>query len=176
MERESAMRTMKSSLRHPVRGKQLGFTIVELVAILSLLGVLGSLAFLQLKPLLAQVRLNSGARQIAADLQVARMKAVAQNRRFRVTFRPVEGDYVVDREDGVSWRRLILHGHTPDGVDSAAIPLPSGVSITTVNSGGDVIFVPRGHVDGGITITLSSHTGAVVKRIIVNLAGRVRIE
>lgn len=150
--------------------------MVELVAILSLLGVLGSLAFLQLKPLLAQVRLNSGARQVASDLQVARMKAIAQNRRFRITFRPVEGDYVIDREDGASWRRLILHGHTAAYVDSASIPLPSGVSITAVNSGGDVIFVPRGHVDGGITITLSSRAGAGAKRVIVNLAGRVRIE
>ena len=155
---------------------QQGFTIVELIAILSLLGVLGSIAFLQLKPLLAQVRLNSGARQIVSDLQVARMKAIAQNRRFRVTFRPDEGDYVVDREDGISWRRLILHGHTTDEVDSASIPLPSGVSITAVNSGGDVIFVPRGHVDSGISITLSSPAGADTRKVIDNLAGRVRIE
>lgn len=166
----------KNALRCSVRKKQLGFTLVELVAILSVLGVLGSLAFLQLQPLLAQVRLNSGARQVAADLQVTRMKAIAQNRRFRVTFRLATGDYVVDREDGAAWRRLILHGHTTNGVDSAAIPLPSGVSIADVNSGGDVIFVPRGHVDGGITITLSSQAGAGAQRVIVNLAGRVRIE
>jgi prepilin-type N-terminal cleavage/methylation domain-containing protein len=170
------MRDTKRSLRHSAREKQPGFTIVELVAVLSLLGVLGSLALLQLQPLLAQVRLHSGARQVASDLQVARMKAIAQNRRFRVTFRLATGDYVVDQEDGASWRRLILHGHTTDGVDSASIPLPSGVSITDVNSGGDVIFVPRGHVDGGISITLSSPAGAGAKRVIVNLAGRVRIE
>lgn len=104
------------------------------------------------------------------------MKAIAQNRRFRVTFRPVEGDYVIDREDGSAWRRLILHAHTTDEVDSAAILLPSGISITAVNSGGDVIFVPRGHVDSGITITLSSPAGAGTRKVIVNLAGRVRIE
>jgi Tfp pilus assembly protein FimT len=158
------------------RKSQPGFTIVELLVIVSLLGVLGSLAFLQLEPLLAQVRLKSGARQIVSDLQVARMKAIAQNRRFRVTFRPSEGDYVIEREDGVSWRRLILHGHTTEEVDNASISLPPGVAISAVNSGGDVIFVPRGHVDGGISITLSSHAGAGERRVIVNLAGRVRIE
>lgn len=170
------MYEMRRSFSGLARKRQRGFTIVELVAILSLLGVLGSLAFLQLKPLLAQVRLNSGARQIVSDLQVARMKAIAQNRRFRVTFRQAEGDYVIEREDGISWRRLILHGHTTDEVNNAAIPLPRGVSIVAVNSGGDVIFVPRGHVDGGISITLSAHAGADTRKIIVNLAGRVRIE
>jgi Tfp pilus assembly protein FimT len=122
------------------------------------------------------MRLNSGARQVASDLQVVRMKAIAQNRRFRVTFRPEAGDYAIDRENDDAWGRLVLHGHTTEQVEEAAIPLPPGVSISAVNSGGDVIFVPRGHVDGGISITLTSLAGAGTKRVIVNLAGRVRIE
>lgn len=170
------MHKIERSLGDSSSWRQQGFTLIELIAVLSLLGVLGSLAFLQLKPLLAQVRLNNGARQIASDLQVARSKAIAQNRRFRVTFRPVEGDYVIDRENEALWNRLVLHSHTTDAVADAAIPLPPGISISAVNSGGDVIFVPRGHVDGGISITLSSRAGAGVRRVVVNLAGRVRIE
>jgi len=153
-----------------------GLTMLELIVTLSLFSALGTLAFLQVQPLLAQARLNSGARQIATDLQVARMKAISQNRRFRVTFRPAMGDYVVDREDNSSWRLLVLHGHTVENVTEATLSLPSGVAIASVNSGGDVIFVPRGHVDGGISITLSSLVGAGNRKVIVNLAGRVRIE
>jgi len=166
----------KCAIPSSTSGFALGFTVVELVVILILLGILGNVAFLQLKPLLAQARLNSGARQVASDLQVVRMKAIAQNRRFRVTFQPDAGEYVVDRENGSSWSRLILHGHTAEQVEGASLVLPLGVSITAVNSGGDVIFVPRGHVDSGISITLTSLSGAGTKRVIVNLAGRVRIE
>jgi Tfp pilus assembly protein FimT len=153
-----------------------GLTFVELVITLSVLGLLGAFTFLQLRPLLAQIRLDSGARQIMTDLQIARMRAIAQNRRFRVTFRSDTRDYVVDTESGSSWTRLQLHGHTSEPLANASIVLPPGVVITAVNSGGDVIFVPRGHVDGGISITLGSLAGAGTRRIVVNLAGRVRIE
>jgi Tfp pilus assembly protein FimT len=155
---------------------QRGLMLVELLAGLSLFGLLVGFAFLHMPPLLAQIRLDGGARQVATDLQVARMKAIAQNRRFRVTFRPDTHDYVVDKEEGSSWSRLVLHGHSSDDGAEAFLPLPPNVTISAVNSGGDVIFVPRGHVDGGMTITLSSLAGAGTRRVVVNLAGRVRIE
>src|SRR5581483_4185879 len=173
MEREGAHSCVR---RRQVDKKQVGLTLLELILAVSLLMLLGSLAFLQLKPLLAQIRLTSGAWQVATDLQVVRARAIAQNRRFRVTFRPGGRDYVVDKEDGASWVRLVLHGHTSESAVGASIPLPPGVAITAVNSGGDVIFVPRGHVDGGITISLGSTVINDTKRVVVNLAGRVRIE
>ena len=153
-----------------------GVTVVELVVALSLSGLLIVFAFLQLRPLMAQVRLDSGARQVVADLQVARMRAIAQNRRFRVIFHPDTHTYTMDKEEGSSWNRLSLHGHDAAASVDASVALPPSVVITAVNSGGDVIFVPRGHVDGGITITLGSLSGAGTRRIVVNLAGRVRIE
>ncbi len=153
-----------------------GLTVLELVVALGLIGLLGGVAILQMQPLLAQMRLASSARQIATDLQVMRMRAIAQNRRFRVTFRPSTRDYVIDKEEGSSWVRLVLHSHTSASAVDAVIPLASGVTITAVNSGGDVIFIPRGYVDGGITITLGSVAASDTKKIIVNLAGRVRVE
>ena len=153
-----------------------GFTLLELLLIIVLLGILGSLASLQVAPLLSGARLARGARQIATDLQAAKMKAIAQNRSFRVTFRPDTRDYVVDREEDGAWQRHALDSHSVEPAADALIALPPGVSISAVNSGGDVIFVPRGYVDAGITITLGTTTGVGLKRIVVNLAGRVRIE
>ncbi len=153
-----------------------GFTVLELAVVLGLFGVLSGMALLQVKPLVAQVRLSSGARQLATDLQVVRMKAIAQNRRFRVTFRPTTRDYVVDKEDDLSWVRFVLHSYASTNSATALIPLPTGVTIPSVNSGGDVMFLPRGHVDGGITITLGSTTISDTKKVVVNLAGRVRVE
>ena len=53
------------------------------------------------------------------------------------------------------------------------IRLPSTVVISAANSRGDVIFVPRGHVDGGMTLPLTSRDGKFLKRVVMNLAGRV---
>jgi hypothetical protein len=91
-----------------------------------------------------------------------------------VLFRPGTRDYVIDREEGGVWQRQVLHAHESAAADEAALPLPAGVVISAVNSGGDVIFVPRGQVDAGISITLGSEE--TTKRVVVNLAGRVRIE
>ena len=153
-----------------------GFTLLELLIVIALLGILGSLASLQVAPLLSHARLARGARQVATDLQAAKMKAIAQNRSFRVTFRPDTSDYVVDRDEDGAWQRHALDSHSAEPAADALVALPSSVSITAVNSGGDVIFVPRGYADAGITITLGTTAGVEHKRIIVNLAGRVRIE
>jgi prepilin-type N-terminal cleavage/methylation domain-containing protein len=152
------------------------FTLLELLLVIVLLGILAGLASLQVAPLLSRARLERGARQVATDLQAVKMRAIAQNRSFRVTFRSDTRDYVVDKNEDGAWQRHALDSHNPGTTADALIALPPSVSITAVNSGGDVIFIPRGYVDAGITITLGTATGVEHKRVVVNLAGRVRIE
>src|SRR5581483_8908822 len=64
------------------------FTLLEVVVALTLFGILLAILALQLQPLLAQTHLHDATRQMIANLQYVRMKAVSQNRRLRVTFRP----------------------------------------------------------------------------------------
>jgi Tfp pilus assembly protein FimT len=153
-----------------------GLTLLEVLIALALLNLLGGIVFLQLAPFLTRTRLNNATRQVVTDLQYVRMKAISQNRRFRVTFRPDTRDYSIEKDEDGSWQRQLLHSHVSEEVTTAFTPLPPNVQITAVNSGGDVIFLPRGAVDGGITITLGTASGEDTKRVIVNLAGRVRVE
>lgn len=153
-----------------------GFSLLELLVVLAILSIVGSLAIAQLTPLLSQARFNAGVRKIVSDLQLVRMRAVARNQRVRVTFRPDTQDYIVEESQAGSWVRQRLHGYGTDAAPEATIPLPQGVRIAAVNSRGDVIFIPRGHVDAGMTLTLSADGGETLRRIIINLAGRVRIE
>jgi len=159
--------------RHPYN---VGFTLLEVVIALTLLSVLVVILALQFRPLLAQAHLHDATRQMVANLQYVRMKAVSQNRRLRVTFRPTSHDYVVDKDEDGVWQRQLLHSHAEAGVPDATIALPRDVRIAAVNSGGDVIFLPRGAVDGGISITLGTVSGSDTSRVVVNLAGRVRVE
>lgn len=153
-----------------------GLTFFEVVFVLAVLTILGAIAFLQIQPFISRTRVHTGARQVNSDLQFTRAKSVSQNRHFRVTFRAATNDYIVERNENGSWYRQFLHGHSTEEVADAAIPLPPGVRIVAVNSGGDVTFLPRGSVDGGITITLGTPTGEETRQVIVNLAGRVRID
>jgi len=154
----------------------LGFTLLEVVITLTLLGILVAILSLQFVPLLAQTHLHDATRQMVANLQYVRMKAVPQNRRLRVTFRPTSHDYIVDKDEEGVWQRQLLHSHSVEVAAEATIPLPRDVRIAAVNSGGDVIFLPRGAVDGGISITLGTVSGGQTIRVVVNLAGRVRVE
>jgi prepilin-type N-terminal cleavage/methylation domain-containing protein len=153
-----------------------GFSLLELLVVLTILGIVGSLTVFQLRPLFSQVRFNAGVRKVVSDLQLVRMKAVAQNQRFRVTFRPDSHDYIIEKRRGRTWTRQVLHTYGTIAAPEAAIPLPKGMRITAVNSGGNVIFIPRGHIDAGMTLILSSLSEEYTRRIIFSLAGRVRIE
>ena len=156
--------------------KTRGFSLLELLVVLTILGIVGSLTVFQLRPLFSQVRFNAGVRKVVSDLQLVRMKAVAQNQRFRVTFRPDSHDYIIEKRTGRTWTRQVLHRYGTVAAPEAAISLPKGIHITAVNSRGNVVFVPRGHIDAGMTLILSSVSEEYTRRIIFSLAGRVRIE
>jgi prepilin-type N-terminal cleavage/methylation domain-containing protein len=158
-----------------IRNAQRGLSLPELLIALAMLGMLAGVAWLQMSPLLAGARLDRGARQLATDLQLVRMKAIAHNTRFRVIFQTGTSDYLIERESAGGWQRHLLHSHVVGAVVAAGVTLPPGVTIAAANSAGDVVFVPRGHVDGGITITLGAAGAGASRRVIVNLAGRVRI-
>src|SRR5262245_54923482 len=153
-----------------------GLTLLQVTVAVTLLWILLGIVLLGLQPFLTRSRVHTAARQVASDLQFARTKAISQNCRFRITFRANSQDYIVDRDGDGTWRRHLLHSHNTEEVANATISLPPGVQITAVNSGGDVIFLPRGSVDGGMTVTLGTTTEEETKQVIVNLAGRVRIE
>jgi prepilin-type N-terminal cleavage/methylation domain-containing protein len=71
-----------------------GFTLIELMLVVAILGVISAIAIPSVLNTSRQIRLSSAARQVERELQGARMKAVRSNRAIRVHFNcPAAGQY-----------------------------------------------------------------------------------
>jgi type II secretory pathway pseudopilin PulG len=102
--------------------------------------------------------LDSTARQVAGNLQSARIKALTRNRDCRVRVTSA-ATYVIECEDP-SWK--------PDEF----VVVPRGFRITANAS---PQFHRRGNASPAGTITVWNKSGRS-KRVIVNITGRIRIE
>ena len=66
--------------------RQRGFTLIELMVVVALIGVLLSLAVPSFRDLLARKRMEGVALELGTDLQYARSEAVQQNTQVQVIF------------------------------------------------------------------------------------------
>jgi len=131
-----------------------GFTVIEVLAVIAVIGILIAAAVPKLPTVLPSLRLNDAARQIASDLQVARMKAIAQNSSNTVTF-----------NTSTTYSFSI-------GSDSRDFgQLYPGITFTNT---ANPVFTPRGTASTTATITLSN--GSATKQVQVNAVGRVLMQ
>lgn len=140
-------------MNHNKRRKGAGFTTLELIVTIAVSAILLAIGTPRFLAWLPTVRLSSAARQIAGDLQVARMKAISQNTPYTVNFNTVTKTYTY-------------------GSDSRDIGKEyPGISIAVSPS--NPVFTPRGTANGNVTITLNN--GAAQKLVCVKTVGRVNI-
>ena len=132
-----------------------GFTVLELMVAVGIAMVVLGIAVPSLLTWLPTLRLSSAARQVATDLQVARMKAISQNTANTVTFIQAAGTYTFTL-----------------GTDSRDVgQLYPGITISSVSA--NPVFTPRGSASTTGTITLSN--GTATKSIVVSTVGRVTL-
>ncbi|MBI4489683.1 MAG: GspH/FimT family pseudopilin [Deltaproteobacteria bacterium] len=129
-----------------------GFTVIELMVTIGVAAILMGIAIPSFLSWLPTIRLSSAARQIATDLQLARMRAISQNISLTVTFDAANGTYSF-------------------GTDSRNLDdLYPGITITTAPT--NPTFTPRGTANA-ITVTISN--GSASKTVQVSAVGRVKI-
>jgi len=133
-------------------------TLLESSVAVAILSVTAIVAVPPLIRARESYELDSTARQVAGNLQSARVKALSRNRDYRVRVTsPVT--YAIEREDP-TWKL------------DEALRVPRGFRITANAS---PQFHRRGNASPTGTITVSSPSGRS-KKIIVNITGRIRIE
>ena len=134
-----------------------GLTLIELMAALGVAAILMAIAIPNFMSTLPGLRLNDAARQVATDLQQLRMKAIAQNLPYQITFSTTT--YVLQKCSGSCIN------------ESGNIVLPQGITITATAA---PQFQPRGTVAAATTIQLSN--GSSNKWVCVRTVGRINVQ
>ncbi|MDQ3024456.1 MAG: prepilin-type N-terminal cleavage/methylation domain-containing protein [bacterium] len=131
-----------------------GFSIIEMLIVLAILGVLGTMSTTFLLAAKPHAELEQAELQLVAHLNAARHLALSEESQTRMRFDTTTNpdQYWVERFDAA----------TSNWID-ANMPLyniPSGVTISgNTFSAGTVTYNTRGSLVSGGTITLSSSTG-----------------
>ena len=130
-----------------------GFSVIELIAALAIVGLLSVIALPGWNRLQHSFHLSSSARLVHSELQSLRIRSAAENASFRLAYAAGATKIEMQR-DGKTW---------------AVKPLPTGVSVTKA---GSIAFSPRGTASAN-RVRLSSLEGSC-QQVVVSATGRVR--
>lgn len=133
-----------------------GFTLIEMMATIGVAAILMTIAVPIFFSVLPGLRLNDAARQVATDLQLARMRAISQNNSNTVAFNTSTGVYSFTL--------------SPDTYNIPQLYPGIALSAATANP----VFTSRGTASTAATITLSN--GSATRQVQVTAVGRVRIQ
>ena len=142
--------------------KSRGTTLLDVVIASGIMLVLLAVGVPNLSRLRSPYALAGATRQIAADLQATRLRAIARNVSYRVNFDVAHGSYTIERSQAGSWV-----------ADSAPQPLPSGAQLGTV-SPGNPVFDTRGMLAAQVTVPVTV-SGSGSRTVTVNVLGKTTI-
>lgn len=163
-----------------------GTSLIEMLVVVSLLGIISALAVPNIAPTAASYRLHAQTAELAAVIDQARRRAVSEGRCYRV--RLSGGSIVVEGRNSSDCVNLNLDGWNT----RSAIMGRDGTTVFTVQSLTDasgvtaadhrIVFRPNGTLwgDGDLTVTddgariLLTNTSAPEQRaVIIQATGRV---
>jgi prepilin-type N-terminal cleavage/methylation domain-containing protein len=176
-------------LRRPTRFAQRGFTLIELMGVILILGLMISVTVMNWQKTLPRAQLNSAVRELSDILNSTRSEAIARGAEYRVLYDLDEQRYWVEtpfkkggglaleripgQEDPEEGKRLIVH----------ATQLENGVRITRVALDGEnytdeqvfVRFSPLGASSAHSIELFHEFTGRTYTIEVLALTGLIRI-
>ena len=131
-----------------------GFSTLELLASVTLMGIIAAIALPNWRSIFPNYSLNNSIRQVQSELHHLKMRAVAENVGFELTYQVGANQYTISRDSQIL----------------ATKPLAEG---TSISKAGTITFSPRGTA-GGNRVRLISADGRC-RQVVVSATGRVRV-
>jgi len=144
-----------------------GITLIELVVVMAIIAIMGVCLAPAIGEWLDNFRIRQAARDIASNLQFAKMRAISRRLEYRVYFDVASNQYRLWVNDG---------GWVPDP-EGVVLCIPRGVDITSAGFSGGVSraeFNPDGTASNG-TITIVNKQGKHCN-VVVHRTGRIKIQ
>lgn len=144
-------------------GRRSGFSLTELLLVLSMLGVITAVALPSVSRSLTSVRADRVAAIVAADMKLAFSMAARQNRPVRLTLNSAQRQYTIsDRASGTVLQRRNFGAGAGDLMVSSLSGTVASVDI-----------FPNGLASAGVTYTLSVTTHQ--RAVVMTRTGHVRV-
>lgn len=142
-----------------------GFTMIELMVIVAIVGIMTVIGFVSLNSQLPHYRLNSAVRDLVSDLRWARSLAITSGEKVSLLLDPSNDRYHIEKASSP--------GTSINGIRDYRKDYP-GVDLVS-SSGGDLMaFEPRGTTGNWTSIILRNSFGEE-RRITIIATGRIKI-
>ena len=171
-------------MRREVNHKR-GFTITELIVAIAILGLLVTIALPNVIRWVPAIRVNSAVRNLASEMQLARLKAVTEKKDCVITFNAASNEYTIASKSPKMLPNGIRFGRAMDGIRRTScggtikadgIHLPGGGSTLSFQADG----TPKGFGGSIYMIPISDDEDNAQwtqrwKAVSVNTTGRVKV-
>lgn len=152
--------------------KQAGFSLYELVSVVSVIGLLATVGIHYSKDMRNRITFRSHFHSIFSDLQHAKLSAIKAN--SPVVFKETADGYILFVDNGHNGGKRDDWNHQPGEKILRQFIVPEGYSLTTNFTAGRTRFNTTIGMKAG-TITLEEHN-KYKARVVVSTIGRLRME